>query len=799
MFDKEKLDAVLVQYKQEFVPVEWKKEKYKWVAVKHFQDNWDIEAPDFKDMLERSLAKTFNLLASMNNFPRGMILDFAGVAPEEVRSMFLALYDESRDVFERIDEFKSRSTYLLKTYRSEAKQHYQNENSISTYLWLRYPDKYYIYKYGEVRKVSELLSSDHQIIKGHSVENVHNQMWLYDELCEELKKDEELWELLQSQLTDECYPDPELKTLTIDVGFYISRYYSEQEPVEIVSDDWWPSLEEYSPGFTKDQWLDLLRNPNVIGPVWGGTLAAFYEAGGTATCSQIAERYNRTPFSISGNCTQLAKRIHKITHCELYNNYDGRNRYWPILFQGKNAGSDVPGVFLWKLRPELMEALGEFDILRYQWANEIPKELPEEIDLDDLQSNANFKQWFSPLVDALLELGGSAPRLVVHERIISNCNIPEDELEKKSKSGYPIITNQFDWSRNYLNYEGFMDSSAPSGTWALSELGKKVVMTDELAGKIIAKWVKIKAAQRENRPLPEIDLTPFYTYRSQFDKYSKADFLEEVFMTEEKYNQLKALLKNKKNIILQGAPGVGKTFAAQRLAWSIMGEKDNSRIEIVQFHQNYSYEDFILGYKPTEDGFALREGIFYRFCVRAGNEPDKPFFFIIDEINRGNLSKIFGELLMLIERDYRGERITLAYNGMPFSVPKNVYIIGMMNTADRSLAMIDYALRRRFSFFPMEPGFDAEGFLRYRDSLKNDKLNALIDQVKSLNEVIKQDKSLGAGFRIGHSYFCGCSDCTDEWLSGIVEYDILPMLEEYWFDDPGRVDEWSMRLRGVLK
>jgi len=243
-------------------------------------------------------------------------------------------------------------------------------------------------------------------------------------------------------------------------------------------------------------------------------------------------------------------------------------------------------------------------------------------------------------------------------------------------------------------------------------------------------------------------------------------------MTEEKYDRLVSVIKNKKNIILQGAPGVGKTFAAKRLAYSIMGEKDESRIEFVQFHQSYSYEDFMMGYKPVDNGFDLKYGIFYRFCLKAANQPDKDYFFIIDEINRGNMSKIFGELLMLIERDYRGTKTTLAYNGLSFSVPENLHLIGMMNTADRSLAMIDYALRRRFSFSNMEPGFDSTGFIKYQDGLANDTLNELITKIKELNNEIIQDKSLGKGFCIGHSYFCGAKECTDEWMKEIVYFDI---------------------------
>lgn len=162
----------------------------------------------------------------------------------------------------------------------------------------------------------------------------------------------------------------------------------------------------------------------------------------------------------------------------------------------------------------------------------------------------------------------------------------------------------------------------------------------------------------------------------QLKPYTQENFLNEVYMSEEDYTKLRLLLQNKKNIILQGAPGVGKTFSAKRLAYSMMGDIDESRIEFIQFHQNYSYEDFMMGYRPNEDGgFELKKGVFYNFCKRAQSNPDKDYYFIIDEINRGNLSKIFGELLMLIEKDYRDTEIKLAYNGEMFCVPSNLYII----------------------------------------------------------------------------------------------------------------------------
>lgn len=286
-----------------------------------------------------------------------------------------------------------------------------------------------------------------------------------------------------------------------------------------------------------------------------------------------------------------------------------------------------------------------------------------------------------------------------------------------------------------------------------------------------------------------------------FPEYSADDFLASVYMDRERYDAIVGLLKAKKNIILQGAPGVGKTYAAKRLAYSMMGVKDVSRVMLVQFHQSYSYEDFIEGYRPSGEGFELVKGAFYSFCKKAADDEENDYFFIIDEINRGNLSKIFGELFMLIESDKRGNELQLLYSHELFSVPANVHIIGMMNTADRSLAMLDYALRRRFAFVELRPAFDSDGFREYCSGLDNSRFEALVSEVVSLNKVIAEDESLGDGFCIGHSYFCNMKpeNCTDATLASIVEYELIPMLKEYWFDEPGKVREWADRLRRPLR
>ena len=328
------------------------------------------------------------------------------------------------------------------------------------------------------------------------------------------------------------------------------------------------------------------------------------------------------------------------------------------------------------------------------------------------------------------------------------------------------------------------------GEWSYPGQATKYMLTDITA---YGDYVKELAALFAGESIEEVE--------KSYPTYTREDFLSEVYIPEDEYDKLVGILSLKKNIILQGAPGVGKTFIAKRLAFSMMGIKDIERVMMVQFHQSYSYEDFIMGFRPSSVGFELKRGAFYNFCKKAEIDSENDYFFVIDEINRGNLSKIFGELFMLIENDKRGLSLQLLYSDEVFSVPKNIYIIGMMNTADRSLAMLDYALRRRFAFFEIKPGFTTEGFREYRMDLGNERFDKLITCVEDLNNVIANDESLGEGFCIGHSYFCNLMPETidDQVLSGIIEYELIPLLKEYWFDESEKVRDWSIRLRSAIK
>lgn len=816
IINQEKLSILIQSYKSEFNKY-IDQELYKWRAVAHFQKYWDIDAPDFKEMLNAALNfKEDNLLVGPKYLPKRMLNKFCEVDVDLVKKMFVNLFDENLDLAERINSFIASSDELINRYNPE-KNHFQDYHAISTYLWLRFPDKYYIYKSSCVTSLVDKLGFDFKKknkLKGQNVVNVYA---IYNQIAETLNADKELQEMLKSSLTQDCYADPMSRTLAVDFGYYLQTYYKGNNSVESSN----PKVWLYAPGEQARMWDECVEMQSIrLGWDYISNLLDFDDKKDIVKALQEANNNDSSFMNDSlalwqfaygmnvGDVVYVKKGINKIIGRGIVESNYGYDESLTTYRHTRKVSWTHIGE--WECLSERLNIKTLTDITKYPdfvnklndlvmgnkemktktpsrwWLNANPKfwtlsgwKAGEEQNYTLYNANGNKRRIFQNFIDAkegdtVICYESTPTKQILCLAEVSKANDGENIWFKKIES----LNNPIDFAviKNIPELQEMEYFVNPNGSFfKLTEDEYQILM------EIV----------RENNPLISIDT---------LKKYSDSDFLNEVYITSEELQKLKSLLRNKQNIILQGAPGVGKTFTAERLAYTLMGVKDNSRIEMVQFHQNYSYEDFIMGYKPNEaGGFELKQGVFYKFCKKAANSPEKDFFFIIDEINRGNLSKIFGELLMLIENSYRGKEIKLAYTDELFTVPNNLYIIGMMNTADRSLAMIDYALRRRFSFFEMHPGFDSEGFKNYLATLSNEKLDLVIKQIQALNEVIRKDESLGQGFCIGHSYFCNQTEFSAEWLNNVIKYDIEPMLKEYWFDEVEKYNTQISILRNLLK
>lgn len=394
---------------------------------------------------------------------------------------------------------------------------------------------------------------------------------------------------------------------------------------------------------------------------------------------------------------------------------------------------------------------------------------------------------------------GSINRFLFHMR-------PDDFVLTPDNQGYfyyGVVTGE-----TTFGHEGGPYGTRRTVDWSLADMRDRSALPDGVWSKhqtVIA----LNADEQEafHRLITSAPAAPVYGY---FDMLNDGVFLEL-----EDIRRMDGVLRGKKNIILQGPPGVGKTFVTKRLAYVLMGERADSRIASVQFHQSYAYEDFVGGYRPglNDDNqlvFEARDGSFLQLCERARIDPERRYVMLIDEINRGNLSRVFGELLMLIEADKRSERHAVALqhrvamvdrgsaNSASFYVPPNVYIIGTMNLADRSLTGMNVAMRRRFGFAELRPQFGEARFRKWLndtkfaddESMPKGMQREIHRRIARLNETIANDSSLGKQYAVGHSFFCPDPDRDppdgdwDEWYKMVVDYEIRPLLEEYWFDAP---------------
>ena len=822
MIDNAKLKEAISRYKSYFT-AQWDDERYKWEAVKCFQDNWDISATDFSKMWLAATAKTSNLLVSVRNFPRSMVEEFAKADPEGTRAMFTYLFDEGIDLNARIKHFITASDTLKEKYGKNADgsvkwaNHYQNLNSISTYLWLRFPDKYYIYKVTEMRKAASLLGCDFVPKNGQDPALLLQGYEFLDEVRKGLKEDLEMKEILNSMQTPDCYGDPEFVTMTVDFDFYMSRFYASDMPNKV---RYWT----YSPGEKGSMW-DKFHQEGIMALGWDdlGDITQYAstkelvdkmnEVYGTKT-NHMNDKRSTWDFAnklkvgdvifVKGGQKKLlgrgivesdyiydpgAKSFRSVRKVNWTDKGD-----WTIKSKfAQKALTDI--TYATDFIKELNDTIGgvamiDFQPSGYWWLTASPDlwdindiEVGEEQNYTKKNESGNRRQ-----IIRNFDAAKAGDKIVAYEANPVKAVLALGELSKVDTDN--IYFTKTEALTNTVSLDEIKSDPVLVGMEFLKSPNGSLFYLSK------TEYDRIVEIIREKNPIAPADS------EEECEPYTKDDFLGEVFMSEESCDELIEIVRRKKNVIFEGAPGVGKTFAAKRLAYLMMGKKDKSRIMSIQFHQNYSYENFIEGYKPDEKSFHIESGVFTNFCNKAKDDPGNEYFFIIDEINRGNMSKIFGELLALIESDYRGSEhaLPLSYSKHPFFVPENVYIIGMMNTADRSLAIIDYALRRRFAFYEMSPGFSSAGFNKMQTAIANPKYDNLISAIEILNKTISEDPSLGDGFRIGHSYFCASPEKVDDkWLATVVKFEIIPLIKEYWFDNSATIKEESNKILDSIK
>lgn len=694
------IQEVLANYKKAFNKY-WDDEKYKWLAVQHFQKSWNLEAEDFSGMLKESFSQADNLLQGGMYYAKKMLYALTQQDPEKMRSLFRLLYDENLPLVERLQPFRTGCDELLEEFRQnatepeKAKNHYQDLRALCVYLSFRYPETYFLFKYRMYTGFRKLIGfKETSQEKDSEIRKYDNYARMCRAVLEGIQADTELQQMQRERVDSEtgCYRDPEFHLLAQTI-IYVGSGMSDE------------------------------------------TVQTEEPTKGAAVADGDVET----------------------------------KRYW--IYSPGNGAEIWDECYQKGIMAIGWDAIG--DLTAYNSKDEMKQAMKEDIDPTLSYTMAAHATW----------------------QFVREMKPGDVVFAKKGMYhviGRGVVESDYKFDPGRKQYKNIRSVKwTHKGEWPHPGQAVMKTLTDITP---YTDYVAKLNALFESDTVDDVE-EPVVDYPA----YDAEDFLEEVFMDEESYETLVGLVRNKKNVILQGAPGVGKTFAAKRLAYSMMGEKDPNRVMMVQFHQSYSYEDFIMGFRPSEKGFELKHGAFYNFCKQAEIDSENEYFFIIDEINRGNLSKIFGELFMLIETDKRGFELRLLYSDEKFSVPGNVYIIGMMNTADRSLAMLDYALRRRFAFFEMKPGFDTDGFRAYRMGLASEKFDRLINSIENLNSAIATDDSLGEGFCIGHSYFCNLKKITDQALSGIVEYELIPLLKEYWFDEPTKVKDWANILRSAIK
>lgn len=814
---------VIDHYKANFGAVD-KEERYKWEAIGWYKTHWNINADDFAAMLANAFSKTSNLLSSGMYYPYKMITEYAQADPEEVRRIFKILHDENLPLAERYQVFrdscKSHIDQIMQQQpeREKALNHYQDLRAVMVYLTFEYPEKYYLFKSTMYSDFRDRIGFREEKTNQTSVMGkVDNFFCMCELILEEVKKDPELISMHKSRLDDSCYSDEALHLLTMDIVYYGSNYMSEDDfkkrPINKTETVYWPSLEEYNPGITRDMWVSVLNDPTITTPENLDMLQKMLELGGESTCAHLAEVYGKTHSYYNALGSSYGQKVKERFHCPDCPEREGdiveRNRVYVIPFVGRYIIENGNKRYVWKLRPELEEALMSIE----KTNPESGKEVATDIGLNTIL------------------YGPPGTGKTYHTVYYAVAIIENQKLESIEKEEYSDVLERY----NEYKAQGRIEFTTFHQSYGYEEFieGIRPAVVEEGdqgdAGNIqysVQPGVFKKFCERADRPAAadtgsgdwgirddatvwKVSLegtgdNPTRTeclkndhIRIGWDAYGK-DITDETDFSQDGGRIVLNAFMNKMqigDIVLScysasiiDAIGIitgdyewhdeyKRLKRLRKVRWLVKGIRENI-LAINGGTPMTLASVYKLSNIAISDVYKLIEKRQPAMLAPASHKEN--YVFIIDEINRGNISKIFGELITLIEASKRvGQpeemRAILPYSQKMFGVPKNVYIIGTMNTADRSIAAIDTALRRRFLFREMLPAPEVLADVSVEDLSVSNLLTRLNKRISVLYD---------REHTIGHAYFMPLkASPTIDTLAEIFANNIIPLLQEYFYED----------------
>lgn len=814
--DEELLEEELQIYIDEFERVD-SEERYKWEAIKCFQDNFKIDADDFPSMLEASLEKSYNLLMGNMYFAKGAILEIANYDPEYTREMFRNLFDESEPILNRIKQFEEDANiyFKLKEGNPKAKNHYQTLRTITVYLFFMFPEKNYIYIPTKFEHAARQIGYKN-IPKSGTIERVQAYFDMCDQIYEYIKDDDELIELNRNRLTEQCYQDPNNHVLAEDIAYFLHREYMEDAKADGPGEGFGPSLEEYDPGLTSEQYEAVFSDANIVKRRWLDVVYYVYKMGGQASCKQIASKYGNTPQHYNSNAYTVARKVIETTGCPTDVEDDGKEWFISTIFFGKPISGNE-GTYIFKIRKPVedaikaMEKKGMFETMNTVSQTEYPKNIIlygppgtgktyhttiysvaiiEGKDLSEIQEEArddydSVKARYDKYMSQNQIAFTTFHQSYGYEEFIEGIKpqMDTDDSESAGDIKYVIekgvFTSFCDQARTMSrSQEGYGFNKSPD-VWkvSLGGTGDNPVRTECLKNN------HIRIGWDDYGP----DITDETVYSNGgrvvlnafinrmrigdivFSCYS-ASTIDAIGVVTGEYEWHDEYEHYKRVRTVR--------WIARGLDFNIVDINNGATMTLATVYKlNVSLSDVLTILEDVQgetDNLNINQTYY-------DTEDDKRFVFIIDEMNRGNISKVFGELITLIEPSKRlGQKeeltLTLPYSKKLFGVPDNIYIIGTMNTADRSIALMDTALRRRFHFVEMLP---EPSILDEIEDIEGIDVSAMLRRINKRIELLIDREHM-----IGHSYFLRLKENPSlGCLSEIFKNAIIPLLQEYFFDD----------------